>query len=378
MGFGNSTPQIKSVSNLTPEQKQMASALFNQYFQQNTGGGTSSSHNGVGHHPISYPQQSGFSFNNQIPSFNGGLGAAAPAVPEWSRLYNANNKFDTTGGALGQQSNQTVSNIMGGGQAAPQSQLPQATSAPGQVQAPNVLDPSHVQDWFQQSVVNPSMLSYQQNIAPAIDSSFAGQGGIFNSRRGYAQSQALNQIQTQNAASLANTSLNLNQQQAGMDNTNALQHNQDLMNTGQFNSGQQLQNNQFNSQLGLQNNAQQLQAALAGQQNINNQQNRLSNQFNMNNMVQGENNYTMQGQFNEMNRTSPWNNPYLGQAQQFMQTPMQTQIPYTPQSTGSMIGQGLGLGMMGQSMGMIPSAGAMGSVLGGDASLSMLGLPLIK
>src|SRR6185503_2185667 len=103
MSFGSSAPEIKSVSSLTPQQQNMAKALFQQYFQGSTGGGTSSMHGGVGHHPISYPQQDGFKFNQPIAPFNGGLGSAAPALPEWSRLYAANNSFDPTGGALGQQ-----------------------------------------------------------------------------------------------------------------------------------------------------------------------------------------------------------------------------------------------------------------------------------
>jgi hypothetical protein len=360
------------VSNLTPQQKQMAAALFNNYFQGTTGGGTSSSHNGVGHHPISYPQQSGFNFNQQIPTFNGGLGSAAPSLPEWSRLYAANNSFDPTGGAIGAQSNAALSNIMGTNPLGNYSFNP--TTAPGAVQAPDVLNSGNVADWFNKSVVAPSMLNYQQNIAPAIDSNFAGQGGIFNSRRGYAQQQALQNMQTQETAQLANTSMNLNQQQAQMNNTNALQHNADLMNTGQFNA--QMQQNQ--AQLGLQANAQQMQAAALAQQSINNNQNRLLNKANLTGAIQGQNQNVTSGQYNEMLRTQPFNNPYLPQAMQFLGANMQTQIPYTPQSTGSMIGQGLGMGLMGQSMGLLPSASGLGALASGDAGLSLLGLPLMK
>jgi hypothetical protein len=248
------------------------------------------------------------------------------------------------------------------------------TTAPGAVQAPDVLNSGNVADWFNKSVVAPSMLNYQQNIAPAIDSNFAGQGGIFNSRRGYAQQQALQNMQTQETAQLANTSMNLNQQQAQMNNTNALQHNADLMNTGQFNA--QMQQNQ--AQLGLQANAQQMQAAALAQQSINNNQNRLLNKANLTGAIQGQNQNVTSGQYNEMLRTQPFNNPYLPQAMQFLGANMQTQIPYTPQSTGSMIGQGLGMGLMGQSMGLLPSASGLGALASGDAGLSLLGLPLMK
>jgi hypothetical protein len=73
-------------------------------------------------------------------------------------------------------------------------------------------DPAATANYFQQSVVNPSMRNYNQVTAPAINQGFAANGGTFSTARGVAQATALSNLQAQNAAGLAQTQFSAQQQ----------------------------------------------------------------------------------------------------------------------------------------------------------------------
>jgi hypothetical protein len=65
------------------------------------------------------------------------------------------------------------------------------------------LSPDVTEEFFKKSVRDPLLRTFDQEIAPRIDASFAGQGATFTSNRGRARSEALEDINTQLASELA-------------------------------------------------------------------------------------------------------------------------------------------------------------------------------
>lgn len=292
-------------------------------------------------------------------------------LPVTSQFTNATNNLtgmDPTGGQLGHQ---TVGSLQRGLTAGNDFQGMNAAQSQGGGQ---YLTPEAVQNYYQQSVVAPSMQNYQQNIAPQIDSGFSGYGGIFNSRRGYDQSQALSNMNVANNAQLAATSLQQQQLRAQLGQQN-----------DQYNAGQQNQVGEFN--ISAQQNAlnQQLQASQLGQSYLNNQFNRAGTQAQAGGAYQQNQNLASQAGYNEYLRTQPYNNPYVAAASSYMQAPLATSVGYQQQSLGSQIGQGIGaLGQIPSALGGIGAAGsAFGNLLGlggasalGGAALGSVGAGL--
>lgn len=301
------------------------------------------------------------SFYNSILPSQVGQGIKAykkgNVLPVTSQFTNATNNLtgmDATGGFLGQQSNIA---LQPGLTAAESFQGVNAAQSGG---AGNYLNDQAVQDYYQKSVAAPSMQNYQQNIAPQIDSGFSGFGGIFNSRRGYDQSQALSNMNVANNAQLAATSLQQQQLRAQLGQQN-----------DQYNAGQQNQVGEFNVSAQQSALNQQLQASQQAQNNLNSQFNRAGTQATAAGAYQQNQNLSSQAGYNEYLRTQPYNNPYVAAASSYMQAPLATTVPYQQQSLASQIGQGLG------TIGSIPLAlggiGAAGSAIGGLLGLGGAG-----
>ena len=67
------------------------------------------------------------------------------------------------------------------------------------------LSPETTADRFQKAVKEPLLRTFDEDIAPRINEGFAGQGATFSSRRGDSQRKALEGLQTQMSAQLAET-----------------------------------------------------------------------------------------------------------------------------------------------------------------------------
>lgn len=228
--------------------------------------------------------------NQGLPAYQGQQ--VANLDPLYGQVYQGLQNYNATGS--NQQAQQGINAGLSGN--------PSFNPTMNFQQAPT-LDPSQTASYFQSAVANPAMANYQQNTAPAIDAAFAGQGATFSTRRGLAQQQALQNM---------NTSLNSQLGQAQLSNQQA-QYNMQ----GQF--GQQQNQLGYNLQAlqgSLADSAAQRQQSAVGQQQ---QQAMLPYQQALA-MQQALNPYQQQAQnqdtsaYNEFLRDQPYNSPYTQQA----------------------------------------------------------------
>lgn len=170
------------------------------------------------------------------------------------------------------------------------------------------VNPQTTANYFQQSVVDPSMRTYNQVTAPAINQGFAANGGTFSTARGVAQGQALSNLQDSNAAQLASTQQSNQQLQAQLAQSAV---NNQLQGVG---LAQQYANQPLY-------NAQALTQALAPfQQNAQNQ---------------------LSANYSQWQSQQSYNNPYLSDIMGFLGE--STQSAYQqPNYTGQFIGAGVG------------------------------------
>lgn len=128
-----------------------------------------------------------------------------------------------------------------------------APSAPNvqAVQTPNI-DPASTAAYIQQSVAAPLLQQYDQSIMPRINDAYASVGALMSSRRGFANQQALNDLQTTIASQLGNAQLSNQQLSANLTNQNAL-------------NAQNLNNSNYQAQLNNSAQRQQIAQGLIGQ-----------------------------------------------------------------------------------------------------------------
>lgn len=309
----------------------------------------------------------------QVPSYTGQL--VAPLNKAQNNLagqYAAVNPTQTN-----QQSTQALQPALQGQAAMSyQNVQPQQFANQQAIQSSDLLSQQGTQNYFQQGVMNPLMNAYQTQVAPQIAESFAGGGGSFNSRAGYAQQQALQQLDTQALGQQA-TAVNSNAQLQAQQQLTAQQatasNNQatNSLNSSNYNTANQM-NNQMNYALSTDAMNRQLQASTA---NESNQAQQISN---MNNTLAGASQYQQQQQnvdtsaYQQYLLQQPYNNPYLTTALNFTGQSQQNATSYTPwtsQAIGGLLGQGTSavgsslFGSSGSSSGS--SIGGLAGTLGG-------------
>lgn len=227
----------------------------------------------------------------------------------------------------------------------------QASYTPNQQYAATPqLDPNQTAAYFQQSTATPALRNYQQNIAPQIDAAYAGQGATFSSRRGLAQQQALQ-----------NMNSDLTSQLASSQNQNYLANYQANVNAAQQQNTLGYQYGALNASLA--DSAAQRQQTAVGQSQAQSllplqQQSALQSLYSPY-QTQAQNQAT--SQYNEFLRTQPYNSPYTAQALSLLgqntlglfnqQTPgALQQIQGAAAAGGSILGAGAGAVGLGSSL----------------------------
>lgn len=235
--------------------------------------------------------------SNILPNIGQGVPAytgqqVAPLDQGYQNIYGQLQAYNPT--AQNQQAQQGINAGLSG----------QASYTPNQQYGTlPTLNPQDTSNYFQQAVANPALAQYQQTTAPAIDAAFAGQGATFSSRRGLAQQQALQNMQTSlnsqlGQAQLANQQLQYQTQAANVQQQNQLGYSYNALNANLADSAAQRQQNAVGQS--QQQSVLPLQQASALQSLYQPYQNQAQNQAS--------------AQYNEFLREQPYNSPYTQQA----------------------------------------------------------------